>query len=99
MTEPSWTVDLAQVGDDSVPAEVRIAAARRLGDSGDESVLAALAELATRSDLSEELSTEVGASVARVVLRLRRLDEVPLYDFAGPAYIGYDTTVAASMRE
>jgi len=97
-----YDVDLgalaASIRDAEVPADERIPKVRQLEGSSAEKRLAVPLDLATDHALSSEVAAEVGRAVARVVTASDRLDDVPLPDFSGPAYLGYDEQVAASQR-
>lgn len=95
MTRASWEADLTRVRDASLEPAVRRAAAQRLGGADDEWALDALCELATRAELPDTVSRAVGASAARVGLKVGRLPDALLPDFTGPAYLGYDEAVTA----
>jgi len=88
----------ASIRDAEVPADERIPKVRQLEGSSAEKRLAVPLDLATDHALSSEVAAEVGRAVARVVTASDRLDDVPLPDFSGSAYLGYDEQVAASQR-
>ena len=77
----------------------RVFSIKRLEDVEPVKRLAVLVDLATDCSLSPDVGAEVGRAVARAVLLLSRLDDVPLADFCGPAYVGYDEQVAAYLRQ
>jgi hypothetical protein len=93
-----WPRDVEMVRDASAPIDQRVNAARRLATVRDSGVLDALSALATADDLPEPVAREVGVAVATVAIAFGRLDDVPLYDFADRAYLGYDEAVTRASR-
>ncbi len=89
---------VASIRDPELPVDERIPKVKQLESSSADERLAALVALATDLALSSAVATEVGRAVARVVIALDRLDDVPLPDFSGAAYLGYDEHVAAFQR-
>jgi hypothetical protein len=88
----------AAIRDDRETTEVRINWVHSLETSRDPCRVGALVDLATDQSLSPEVAAEVGRSVARSVLLADCLDDVPLADFSGSAYLGFDQYVARSQN-
>lgn len=88
----------ASIRDNHLRLDKRIAKVRELESSSSEERFAVLVNLATDRVLRSEVAAEVGRAVARVVVAADMVDEVPLPDFNGSAYLGYDEQVTASQQ-
>jgi hypothetical protein len=78
--------------------ERRIAAARLLGARASGDTLTVLYAAAADTQDDSGVLYAVGEAIALIVLRLNQVHAAPLWDFAGPAYLGFDTTVASAQR-
>ena len=68
----------------------RAEAARRLAELDAPGALAALIQIARDHEVDNAVSRAAGAAVARLLIRRGELDQGPLEDFTGGAYLGYD---------
>jgi hypothetical protein len=78
--------------------ERRMAAARSLGARAGSDALASLYVVAADTRDDPRVLHAVGEAIALILLRLDQVHAAPLWDFAGPAYLGFDTTVAFAQR-
>lgn len=76
----------------------RADAARRLAESDAKPAFDALLALAQEEHVEESLSRTAGESLAKVLIRSGTVDQVPLHEFTGGAYLGYDETVARRQQ-
>jgi hypothetical protein len=79
--------DEAQLGD-------RLKAVRHLSVTRSTAATDALIQLARADTLDEQVGSLVGRSIAEILLRENRVDEAPLHDFSGSAYLVYDEAIA-----
>jgi hypothetical protein len=78
----------------------RIELVQRLGEKDNDATMRALIRLAQQQDLPEALATSIGTSLGRLCFRRQQdVDDLEMADFSGPAYIGYDTEIAESLRQ
>jgi hypothetical protein len=76
----------------------RVRALDELARSDDAGLMNELIRLATDSTTSAPVARDVGGLIAKILIRQHRVDNVPLHDFSGEAFLGYDATVAAAQR-
>ena len=76
----------------------RIEAARGLAADADGDVLDALYRIAGSGDDDERVQRATGEAIASILLRAGNVNDAPLWDFCGPAYLGFDAAVALSQR-
>ena len=76
----------------------RANAARCLGGWDTQAVLDVLLQVAQENEADESVSRATGESIAEILIRRGEVDQVPLHDFTGDAYLGYDETVAQRQR-
>lgn len=84
--------------DQNANAQQRADAARRLADMGALESLGVLIEGARDPGLAEPVGRAAGAAVARLLKERAELNQIPLEDFTGPAYLGYDEAASALLR-
>jgi hypothetical protein len=90
---------LAQrVADRSAADDDRIRDVGVLGKSDQALALEALLAVAQAPDERTEVSRAAGAALAAVYFRRGRLDDAPLHDFSGDAYLAFDEEVARLQR-
>lgn len=82
------------IRDASLSATERVLCVKRIEGADATERLALLVELARDCSLPPDVGAEVGRAVARTVILLERVDDVPLADFSSPAYLGYDEQVS-----
>lgn len=71
----------------------RAAAARQLASEDD--ALDALLQVAQADEEDDPVAYAAGAAVAEILWRKQQVYEAPLAFFNGPAYLGFDATVAS----
>ena len=76
----------------------RANAARCLGEWNTPAILDALLQVAQENDADESVSRATGENIAEILIRSGEVDQVPLHDFSGDAYLGYDETIARCQR-
>ncbi len=98
MSEQELSRLLRMLLDKSMKPVDRANAARCLGEWDTQAVLDALLQVAQENDADESISRATGESIAEILIRRGEVDRVPLHDFTGDAYLGYDGTVARRHR-
>jgi hypothetical protein len=78
--------------------ERRMAAARSLGAHAGSDALDSLYAAAADTRDDPRVLHAVGEAIALILLRLDQVHAAPLWDFAGPAYLGFDATVASAQQ-
>lgn len=86
----------AAIRDPTRSIEDRTACIQQLEGSSEPERFGVVLKLATDQSLLSEVAREVGRAAARIAVAADRLVDLPLSDFSGPAYLGYDEQVAAS---
>lgn len=76
----------------------RAHAAELIGERQFRDAITALLAVARRETEPAEVLTAVGTALARLYLADDRILEAPLHDFAEPAYLAFDHTVATAQR-
>jgi hypothetical protein len=83
--------------DPSTSLAERTSAAHKLRASDDPAVLRGLIAVAVSETPDQSLAAAAGESIALILLRTDRVDQVPLHDFATAAYLAYDRAVAGAF--
>ena len=76
----------------------RAKVARRLAEWSTQAVLDALLQVAQEDDADELVSRAAGESIAEILIRREEVDQVPLYDFNGAAFLAYDEVIGRRQR-
>lgn len=77
------------------PLARRITAATVLADEDGSSSFTALLQIACSTNEDAALQEVAGESIARLCIRLGTVDQAPLADFSEPAYVRFDSVIAA----
>ena len=94
MNERELSHLLRMLLDRSAKSLDRAKAARRLAEWNTPAVLDALLQVAQEDDAAESVSRAAGESIAKILIRTKEVDQAPLSDFSGAAYLGFDEAVA-----
>jgi len=92
------TADLEALRDPHLPTIERVIAARRLAAQDSQAALHVLVQIAQNEHESEWLCFAAGEAIAEILIRSTAVDDVPLHNFTGGAYLGYDEAVARHQR-
>jgi hypothetical protein len=76
----------------------RVAAAEQLGSEDEQTAMDAVLQVATADGEDETVATAAGVALAEILLRRNQIYDAPLAMFSGPAYLGFDETVARYQR-
>jgi hypothetical protein len=87
--------ELDVLNDEDAPTIERVIAAKHLARSDAIVVLDALLCVARDEQAPEWLAFAAGESIAAILMRRSVPTEALLADFTGPAYLGFDETVAS----
>jgi len=77
----------------------RVAAAGQLGLEDVQTAMDAVLQVATADGEDEAVATAAGVALAEILLRRNQIYDAPLAMFSGPAYLGFDATVARYQRD
>ncbi len=98
MSEQEQSYLLRILLDTSAKPIDRAKAARRLAEWSTRASLDALLKVAQEDHADELVSRAVGKSIAEIVIRREEVDQVPLYDFNGNAFLAYDEVIGRRQR-
>ncbi len=98
MTARTQTGKLTAIQDRSLEQQKRVTMIRDLTSSDDDVVLAVLIDIAQDEHEPEAVTAAAGATLAESLIRTGAVDDIPLHDFSGPAYLAFDAAIAMHQR-
>lgn len=82
----------------SIDKQRRVTMIRELTTSDDDTALQALVRVAQDECESEAITAAAGTTLAEILIRMGAIDDAPLHDFSGPAYVAFDAVIAMNQR-